>query len=88
MQLPVFVPKIISMKPARIDRRRFLQTGLLGATAAVATARLSNDTFAAVTKPEHALDGGLKLGIASYTFRKFTLDQAIDMTKQAGLQIH
>jgi sugar phosphate isomerase/epimerase len=40
--------------------------------------------MAAVTKPQQALFDGLKLGMASYTFRKFTLDQAIEMSKQAG----
>ncbi|MGA2177693.1 MAG: sugar phosphate isomerase/epimerase [Verrucomicrobiota bacterium] len=73
------------MKPERIDRRRFLQTSLLGSSAALA-ANLGANAFGAVTKPERDPDGGLKLGIASYTFRKFTLDQAIDMTKQAGFK--
>src|SRR5271157_224037 len=73
------------MKPERIDRRRFLQTSLLGSSAALA-ANLGANAFGAVTKPERDPDGGLKLGIASYTFRKFTLDQAIAMTKQAGFK--
>ncbi len=74
------------MKPARIDRRRFLHTSLLGSSAAWAAANLAGNASAAVTKPERDPDGGLKLGIASYTYRKFTLDQAIDMTKQAGFK--
>lgn len=74
------------MKPTRIDRRRFLQTSLLGSAAALAAAKLGGSAFAAVTKPEHDPDGGLKLGIASYTYRKFSLDQAIAMTKQAGFK--
>jgi sugar phosphate isomerase/epimerase len=74
------------MKPERIDRRRFLQTSLLGSTVALAAANLGGNVFGAVTKPERDSDGGLKLGIASYTFRNFTLDQAIDMTKQAGFK--
>ena len=40
--------------------------------------------MAEVTKPQRPLFDGLKLGMASYTFRKFTLDQAIEMSKQAG----
>ena len=74
------------MKLERIDRRRFLQTSLLGSTAALAAANLGDNAFGAVTKPERDPDGGLKLGVASYTFRKFTLEQAIDMTKQAGFK--
>ncbi|MGP8200958.1 MAG: sugar phosphate isomerase/epimerase family protein [Limisphaerales bacterium] len=74
------------MKPCRINRRRFLQTGLLGSAAALAAAPLCHNASAAVTKLEHTPDGGLKLGVASYTFRKLTLDQAIDMTKQAGFK--
>ncbi len=74
------------MKPERIDRRRFLQTSLLSSTAALAAANLGGNVLAAVTKPEREPDGGLKLGIASYTFRNFDLDQAIDMTKQAGFK--
>ncbi|HEX4644982.1 MAG TPA: sugar phosphate isomerase/epimerase [Verrucomicrobiae bacterium] len=67
-----------------INRRRFLQTGLLGTTALAAA--LPRETFAAVTKPQRDPFDGLKLGMASYTLRKFPLDQAIAMTKQAGLK--
>jgi sugar phosphate isomerase/epimerase len=74
------------MKPQRIDRRRFLQTSLLGSRAALAVANLGGSSFAAVTKPERDPDGGLKLGVASYTFRNFNLEEAIDMTKQAGFK--
>lgn len=66
-----------------INRRRFLQTGLLGTTA---LAVLPKDGLAAVTKPQRDPFDGLKLGMASYTLRKFPLDQAIAMTKQAGLK--
>ena len=66
-----------------INRRRFLQTGLLGTTA---LAVLPKDAVAAVTKPPRDPFDGLKLGMASYTLRKFPLDQAIAMTKQAGLK--
>jgi sugar phosphate isomerase/epimerase len=67
-----------------LNRRRFLQTGLLGTTALAAA--LPRETFAAVTKPPSDQFDGLKLGMASYTLRKFPLDQAIAMTKQAGLK--
>ncbi len=68
---------------ATVDRRRFLKAGLLGSIAlgaAGSTARL----MAEVTKPQRPLYDGLKLGMASYTFREFTLEQAIEMSKQAG----
>jgi inosose dehydratase len=67
-----------------INRRRFLQAGLLGTTALAAA--LPKDALAAVTKPQRDSFDGLKLGMASYTLRKFPLDQAIAMTKQAGLK--
>jgi sugar phosphate isomerase/epimerase len=66
-----------------LDRRRFLQAGLLGSTA-LATVAFPTGLLAGATKPQREPYDGLKLGMASYTFRKFTLDQAIAMTKQAG----
>ncbi len=41
---------------------------------------------AALTKPEREPCDGLKLGVASYTLRKFSLDEAIAMTKEAGVK--
>jgi inosose dehydratase len=73
-------------KLERINRRRFLQTSLIGSSAALSVAKLGSNTFGAVVKPERDPDGGLKLGVASYTFRNFTLEQAIEMTKQAGFK--
>jgi inosose dehydratase len=67
---------------ASLDRRHFLKVGLLGSSA-LAIAASPKALLAGVTKPERAPYDGLKLGMASYTFRKFTLDQAIAMTKQA-----
>jgi sugar phosphate isomerase/epimerase len=49
--------------------------GVAGAGAATAKAPAGPDAFC-----------GLKMGVASYTFRKFTLDQCIDMTKKAGVR--
>jgi sugar phosphate isomerase/epimerase len=69
------------MKTPQINRRRFLQAGLLGSTLA-----LGGRAMAAVVKPEHEADDGLKIGMASYTYRNFKLDQAIEMTKDAGLK--
>ncbi len=74
------------MKTEKIDRRSFLQTSILGSSAALAAASLGGKVFGAVTKRERDPDGGLKFGIASYSFRNFSLDQAINMTKQAGFK--
>jgi inosose dehydratase len=71
--------------PEGINRRNFLQTGLLGSTA-LAMASLPTPASAALTKPDGDQLHGLKLGMASYSYQKFTLDQAIAMTKQAGLK--
>src|SRR5215510_15308906 len=68
-----------------IDRRTFLQTGLLGSTA-LAAASFPTISFGALTKTGGDPFHGLKVGITSYTLRKFTLDQAIAMTKQAGVK--
>jgi inosose dehydratase len=68
------------------NRRRFLQTGLLGSTALAAATALPTAAFGAATKAERDPFDGLKLGMASYTLRKFTLDQAIAMTKQVGMK--
>jgi inosose dehydratase len=67
-----------------INRRRFLQAGLAGSTALAAA--IPRKTLGAVTKPDRDPFDGLKLGIASYTFRKRTLEEAIEMTKQVGLK--
>jgi len=68
-----------------INRRRFLQTGMLG-SAALSGATLPYPVSAALTKPERDPFDGLKLGLTSYTLRKFSLDQAIAMTKDAGVK--
>ena len=74
------------MKSDRIDRRHFFKNSLLGCSAAFAAVKLGGNVLGAVTKPERDPDGGLKLGVASYTFCHFSLDQAIAMTKQAGFK--
>lgn len=66
-----------------LDRRRFLKAGLLS-SATLAIAAPPRALLAAVTKSPRAAYDGLKLGVASYTFRKFSLDQAIAMSKQVG----
>lgn len=73
-------------KTHAVPRRQFLQTGLLGSTALVAAATFPATVLGAVTKPDRDPFGGLKVGIASYSLRKFPLDQALAMTKQAGVK--
>jgi inosose dehydratase len=65
------------------NRRRFIQSGLLGSTA-LAAANLSLESKAALTKTPGDPFHGLKMGLTSYTWLKFPLDQAIAMTKQVG----
>ena len=68
-----------------LNRRHFLQTGFLGSVA-MASAKLAPDAFADVTKAPHDSFDGLKVGITTYTLRKFSLDEAIAMTKQVGVK--
>jgi sugar phosphate isomerase/epimerase len=68
-----------------LNRRRFLHAGLLGSTALLGSA-LPQSSRAALTKPERDPGAGLKLGLTSYTLRNFSLDQAIAMTKEAGVK--
>src|SRR2546426_11508724 len=68
-----------------INRRRFLQTGLAGG-AALAAASAPGPSFAGATKPVRDPYHGLKMGMTSYTLRKFSLEEAIAMTKEAGLK--
>jgi sugar phosphate isomerase/epimerase len=58
---------------------------LLASTALVATT-IPRRSFSAVTKAERDPFHGLKMGMTTYTLRKFSLDQAIAMTKQAGVK--
>lgn len=73
------------MKTVSVNRRRFLQTSLLGSTALVA-ANITNESAAALTKPAGDPFRGLKMGVTSYTWLKFPLDQAIAMTNQVGVK--
>jgi inosose dehydratase len=73
------------MKTSRsINRRFFLKGAMVSPLAISAASMLPSVAEAAVTKSSTDPFGGLKCGIASYTFRNFTLPQAIAMTRQAG----
>jgi sugar phosphate isomerase/epimerase len=56
---------------------------LLSSTA-LAAVNYTNESFAALTKTGGDPFHGLKVGVTSYTWLKFSIDQAIAMTKQAG----
>src|SRR6516164_1556845 len=68
------------MTPLLPDRRRFLQlsaaaaAGLGAAPFAVAAEEKKDDPF-----------GGFKLGMQSYTFRKFNVEKALQRIKDLGL---
>jgi inosose dehydratase len=69
-----------------LNRRRFLKHGLAASTVlASATVSRWNLCGAETTAGGNSFRG-LKVGIASYSLRKFTLDQAIAMTRQAGVK--
>jgi sugar phosphate isomerase/epimerase len=65
-----------------LSRRRFF--GGLAATAAWPL--LSRATDAAPAPLAAGRGGPLKLGVASYSMREFTLDQALEMAKQLGVK--
>lgn len=62
-----------------VSRRTFLGSSLVAAGVAAAPPWASASAGAA------GAAGGLKLGLASYTMRKFTLDQTLDLCKELGL---
>ena len=65
-----------------LNRRQFIKTTGLS-LAAVAATSLQLPLFGQAARPPFA---GLKFGVASYSFRKFTFDQAIAMTAELGLK--
>ena len=73
------------MRSERQDRRQFLQ--LTGAGAAISLAGGAN-AFAMrrVGNVVRAAKPQFKLGLASYTLRKFNLDETLAMTKKVGLK--
>jgi inosose dehydratase len=68
-----------------MNRRHFLKTTLLGSTA-LATATVATESFAAAVKTAHDEFRGLKMGMTSYTLRKYKLEEVIELTKQAGVK--
>jgi sugar phosphate isomerase/epimerase len=70
---------------AGISRRQFVQMGLAG-SAALAAAALSRPARGATAPDAADPYHGLKVGVASYSFRSFPLEKAIEMTKEAGVK--
>ncbi len=68
-----------------LNRRRFLQAGLLS-SAALAAGTFPANSFAGAAKAGGDPFRGLKMGVTTYTLRNFNLDQAIAMTREAGLK--
>ena len=68
-----------------VNRRQFLHASMLGSSA-VAASKFSLAASGAVVKRDSDPERGLKLGMASYSLRKFSLDEAISMTKELGLK--
>jgi inosose dehydratase len=66
-----------------IDRRKFIQTGLLSAAAASSLTTSECAAPDAVGKDPYR---GLKMGVASYSLRKLSLDGAIAMTQKLGVK--
>lgn len=75
----------LSQASTEFPRRRFFKTGLL-ASSLLGAGILPRAAQAALTKPERDPSDGLKLGLTSYTLRKFTLVQTLAMTKAAGVR--
>src|SRR5208283_4336995 len=73
------------MKTHRLNRRQFFHTGLAG-SAALAAASLPGAALGAVTKAAREPFDGLKLGMASYTLRKFSLEEVIVVMQKAGVE--
>ena len=70
------------MKGEQVDRRTLLRTGF----AAMGAAAVGAGGMGSLGRAQEYRIGGadLKLGVASYSFRKFSREQAIAMTKQLG----
>ena len=66
------------------SRRKVLK--LAGLTAAIASRPFGNAMGLGALSPAVRVPVSFDLGMASYTFRSFTLDQAIEMTKRLGLK--
>jgi sugar phosphate isomerase/epimerase len=70
---------------ASSNRRQFLKAGLLASTALLSSG-LPLSLRAGPVKTQRDPFHGLKIGMTSYTLRKYDLDHAIAITRQAGVK--
>src|SRR3972149_2898351 len=66
------------------SRRQFLQIAAVSAASLIGASNCGGQAPQLQEKNEKKKE--LKLGLASYSFRKFKLDEALAMTKQVGLK--
>ena len=66
------------------DRRSFIKKSTAGVIG-IAAFGVPKITEASEIKWGKELQSGLQLGVASYTLRKFSMEDALDMTKRCGL---
>jgi sugar phosphate isomerase/epimerase len=69
----------------KLARRSFLKTSAVGAAASLALLDRSTRLEASPSDEPVARQRPLKLALASYTLRKFDLDQTLEMTQRVGL---
>src|SRR2546421_12855024 len=67
-----------------MNRRNFLKAGL--ASSALAACAGAMPHTAAVTKAQRDPYRSLKIGLTSYTLRKFKLEQALQMARETGVK--
>ncbi len=73
------------MTDRRVSRREFL-TGTIGLSLLAGTARARAQSFRSAGLIGNPLDESLKLGVASYSLRNFSREQAIEMTRSLGVR--
>jgi inosose dehydratase len=73
-------------KKSYTSRRKFLKVASVGAVAAILPPPLRSNQSQVFPEEKSTENRKLKLGIASYTFRKFNLDETIQMTKRVGMK--
>jgi sugar phosphate isomerase/epimerase len=74
------------MKNEEHGRRRFLQLAGAGAAASLVGAESSSGQTRRSSTRRRGIKPQFQLGLASYTLRKFNLDETLAMTKRVGLK--
>ena len=74
------------MKEMGPTRRQLLQAGIVGAAVRLSRADAARTRPAFGGLPRRGLKAQFQLGLASYTLRKFKLDETLAMTKKVGLK--